>query len=120
MKRLAAAALCLGLIAGPQLALADTVASPTAAQVLDSTGADHQVYVAYLGGVYDGLLAGTSFNNVTKQPEIFCMPGDAALSDSDIWKILGDYIQSADAKERNQPVSVEMLFALRQHYPCKS
>jgi hypothetical protein len=118
MKRLAVAFALMGALSAPP-AFAETAASPSAREVVDATGQDRAVYMGFIGGVYEGLLIGNSFNNMSKQPRIFCIPEDKQLTDGDIWTIFSSFVKD-NPDMLDKPASISLYFALRRTYPCGS
>lgn len=80
------------------------------------------IAISNLKGIMEGVsmtAAKASFNHNT---ELFCIPGNVAISDKDAMKLMENYVSSFAPQLRDKRIDVDLsttyIFALDYKYPC--
>jgi hypothetical protein len=84
-----------------------------------SRGKTQSWFNVYIGGIGQGITIANDWLKTEKKPSIFCIANDRILNAEDYISLIDAYlVKNKDKLTLDTPISVILLFALREAYPC--
>lgn len=121
MARLTSLMFALALSCGPISARAEVGGGVTLAEFTAAKGEQRSAYLFWLSGVEAGIQVANVRLKLAGQAMLYCQPNKLGLTIDQVEDIMNRYVRAhPTAATPDLPVSLAMMFALQEAFPCPS